>query len=735
MLIRMNGYLQALCGVAIAMVLVSCGDKQEEVERSLGFDEFVPVYNAYITKWLKGEHARVDKELKTTTQKWTTAVGIEKVSLENDVEELQREMERVTFRQSLGDYFAFKEEEEMPQDLVWEDGMDQPEIGDPRALKGGVFNHFISQFPATIRPFGREANNSFRSYLYDNLEISLTGMHPLTMKVIPGLARRWAVSKDGRTVYYELDPDGRYNDGHKIDIKDYMVKIYLRVSDNVSAPFEKQYYREQVAQLAAYGDKYLAVSLPESKPLMAMDASMAPAPSYFYKDYGPDYVERYQWKVPPQTGAYFVRDKDIVKGVSITLTRAKDWWAKDKKYYRHRFNPDKMIYTVIRDEAKAFELFRAGQLDAYWLTRPKLWYQKSEIDPVFDGYIERYTFYNQYPRSPRGVYMNTARPMLKDVNMRRGIAHALNWQKCIDVIFRGDYARLQQYSEGFGDITNPNVKAREFSVTKAKEYFKKAGYTQEGDDGFLRKPAGDKLAINLSYPNVAYYPRVIAVLKEEAKKAGLDLRADDMESTVYYKKVMKKEHDMCIWAWSALPPFPRYYQGFFSKNAYDSSGNPKPQTNNITSYSNPLMDKYCKAVRNARSVQEVKENSWKIQQMIHDEALFSPAWVTNFVRIGTWRWVRWPDTKDTPFCVPVVYEPLESYTYWIDEKIKEETRDAMRRGKVFPEVQKIIDDFKDGIPQQKQQAEDARQEAKALEPTAPESAEDEPDQEGGMSNE
>ena len=114
---------------------------------------------------------------------------------------------------------------------------------------------------------------------------------------------------------------------------------------------------------------------------------------------------------------------------------------------------------------------------------------------------------------------------------------------------------------------------------------------EEGNDGILKTPSGDRLAINLSYANVAYYPRLVAVLKEEAKKSGLDLRADGMESTVFFKKVMKKEHDMVIWAWGINPPFPTYYQGFYSKNAFLPNGQPKPQTNNINCYSNPVMDK------------------------------------------------------------------------------------------------------------------------------------------------
>ncbi|MBT8036054.1 MAG: hypothetical protein KJO21_00790 [Verrucomicrobiae bacterium] len=698
MFARVYHLLRLLALPVMLLGLHSCGDESEVVERRLGFKAFVPKYNAYIKSWLAGEHARVHKQVVGLQEEMATADDESRHHLVSTLEETKRELARIEYRQSLGDYFAFKKPEEMPDGLRWEDGMDQPEIGDPRAIKGGVFRYFISQFPATVRPFGKESNNSFRSRIYDELELGLVGLHPTTSQVIPAVARRWAVSADGRSVYFEIDPDARYNDGYAISAEDFMIAVYVRVSDHVSAPYQKQYFREQFAQMVSYGDRYLSISLPESKPLMPIHASISPAAPHFYVDYGADYVDRYQWKVAPHTGAYYVNDKDIVKGVSVTLTRAKDWWAKDKKYYRHRFNPDKLVYTTIRDESKAFELFRAGQLDVFGLTRPNYWYEKSEIKPVFDGYIERYKFYTQYPRVPRGAYLNTHRPILKDLKARQGIAHALHWQKVIDVVFRGDYSRLQQFSEGYGEFTNPDIKAREFSVSKARALFAEAGYTEEGPDGVLRKPTGERLAVNMSYANVAYYPKVVAILKEEAKKVGMELRADGREPTVFYKTVMNKEHDMVIWGWGATPPFPRYYQFFFSKTAYNAQGEPRPQTNNINSYADDAMDRYCKGVRYARTVAEVRKNAWAVQQKIRDEALFSPGWVSDFVRIGAWRWVRWPDTKQTPFNVPIIYEPLESYVLWIDEDMKKQTESAMRSGEKFPEVQKVIDIYKDGIP-------------------------------------
>jgi microcin C transport system substrate-binding protein len=263
------------------------------------------------------------------------------------------------------------------------------------------------------------------------------------MEMIPGIAKQWSVSKDGRTVYYRIDNEARYSDGIPVKARDYLFGSYLRISDNIVNPYAKQFWKEEIASFVVYDDQTLSISLPEAKlfaPVVV--GSLTSSPPHFYNDYGPDFTERYQWKFPPTTGAYEVLEEDVLKGVSITQTRVKNWWAKDRKFYKYRFNPDRIRHIVVRDESKAFELFRAGELDSSYITRPEYWYENSEMEPVFKGYIERYTFYNQYPALPRGLYMNVSKPLLDEKDIRIGIQYAMNWQKVIDVIFRGDYQRL-----------------------------------------------------------------------------------------------------------------------------------------------------------------------------------------------------------------------------------------------------------------------------------------------------
>lgn len=686
--------MMAAAGISL-LAMTACRRDSQPPPRSLQFDSFVPNYNRYIQKWLIEQQQFAKSETARIATALTEAEGEDKELLELQANTNQKELTKWQFRLDLGDYLKIGTPAEIPTDLVWETGMEQPEIGDERAKKGGVLRRHILEFPPTIRPIGPNANNSFRGELYDLIDMPLVTYHLETMKLIPGLAKEWAVSSDKRTIYFRLNPAARYSDGVPVSARDYLITAYIAVSDNIVNPYAKQFYRENIAQIAMYDDATLSISLPEANyfgPLTA--GALTPSPAHFYNEYGPDYAERYQWRFPPTTGAYEVLPGDIVKGVSITQTRVRDWWAKDNKYYQYRFNPDKLVSVVVRDESKAFELFRAGELDTFPITRPELWYEKSEIPPVYEGYIERATFYNRYPRVPFGFYLNVTKPPLDNRDVRVGICYAMNWQKVIDVLFRGDYQRLNSFNDGFIPFSDPTIRARPYSISKAREAFAKAGFTEEGPDGILRKPDGTRLSVSLSYPGISRFDRMFALLREEAKPCGFELRLDGLEPTVAYKKQMQKQHEMAFSAWNTSPPSPDFHQFLHSTNAFDDKGNPKPNTNNTFLWARPDTDRLSEVVRNAATEEELTDAVRKLQNIMHDEAMFIPGYTVDFIRLGYWRWVQWPDSKTTHFSPPVTYDPHETYVLWIDTEVKEETLAARRAGKVFPEVSKVIADYR-----------------------------------------
>jgi microcin C transport system substrate-binding protein len=302
----------------LALMGTGCRRQTEETARKFGFDEFVPIYNRYIENWIKAQQLETVKELARAKSELSTADADAAGRLHARIHALEKDQEKWKFRLSLGDYLKTGDPSEIPTDLVWRNGMDQPEIGDPAAKKGGVLRFYQPTFPPTLRPFGDNSNNGFRNYIHEDISLTMVMLHPETMKEIPALAKEWAVSKDNRTVYFRIDPEARYSDGRPVRAKDFQIGAYIRVSDYIVNPYQKQYYRENIAQIAMYDDLTLSVSLPESVLYTAYIAGgIEPASPDFYAEYGPDYSERYQWRFPPTTGAYDVRPEDIVKGTSI----------------------------------------------------------------------------------------------------------------------------------------------------------------------------------------------------------------------------------------------------------------------------------------------------------------------------------------------------------------------------------------------------------------------------------
>ncbi len=689
----------AFLAAGCCCLLVNTGCKRETsaVHRKLGFDEFAPNYNRYIRNWIAAQKKATEEEAAKLATAIATAEGDQKTLLEGQAASVRTDLEKWDFRTALGDYLKVGTPSEIPADLVWQNGMEEPEIGDPSAKKGGVFRTQIAAFPPTIRQFGPNSNNSFRGDLYDMIDMKLVFAHPMTGKLMPGLAREWASSQDGRTIYFRLDPAATYSDGVPVKAKDYLITAYVNVSDYVSNPYQKQYYRENIAQIAMYDDHTISISLPEAAAFAALTAGeIIPSPPHFYAEYGPDYAERYQWRFRPSTGAYEVIPEDIKKGASITQSRVKNWWAKDHKFYRYRFNPDKIVHTVVRDDSKAFELFRAGELDTLPLTRPQLWYEKSEIPQVYDGYIERATFYRRWPKSPLGLYLNVRKAPLDNRYVRIGINFAMNRQKVIDVMYRGDYQRLNSFNEGMGMFSDPSIRARPYSIDEARANFQKGGFTKEGRDGILERPDGTRLSVAITYPAIPALDRLFAILREDAKACGLEVRLDGLEATVAYKKEMQKQHEICLGSWNIEPPMPDFYQFLHSSNALDEKGNPKPQTNNTFVWGRPDTDRLSVQVRTARTFEELRDACWKLQNIIHDEGIFIPGYTVDYIRIGSWRWIKWPDSDETHFSPPIIFDPHEAFVLWIDEDIKEQTMAARRDGKVFPESNRVIDVYREG---------------------------------------
>ena len=602
------------------------------------------------------------------------------------------------------DFFTFASMNELPTDLVWEDGMDEPDLGSPDAVKGGTFYESMEDFPPTLRFVGPDSNFSSRSWIAGYYRMSYAMLHPNTRNFIPGIAQSWAIDEDSSTVYIKINPEARWSDDVPITSDDQFFAFYFFQSEYIQAPFYNNHYNTEYTNITRYDEHTFSVTMTTAKPDMAeYGLGLNPIPQHFYKELGEDFPERYQWRYEPHAGAYTIDDQNIDMGVRIVLERKKDWWAKDNKYYRNLYNVDRINLTVMRDAAKRYEAFRRGDVDMMRVVTADMWHDNlPPTDPdVAGGYIHKATFFNGGPRSNWGLWMNSSRPYLDNQDVRIGIQYAANWDLVISNYFRGDVERLKTQNDGYPDFSNLNIEPRSFNIDLALEHFAKAGFTERGPDGILRNAQGDRLAFTLT----THYERladVFTILKEEAIKAGLEIRVEMLDGAASFRKAQERQHDIYFVSFSPqLVMYPDYWQYFHSDNAYDDafledgSVNPdrkiKTQTNNLQVVADFELDQWIEEYDSSEDYDRMVELSQMIQEKVYDYASFSPGFVEVNYRTAYWRWVQWPEGFNFRFTT----YPYEMFAFWIDPEMKQATLDARRRGETFePHVDDIYDQFK-----------------------------------------
>ncbi|MFP4444970.1 MAG: extracellular solute-binding protein [Desulfosudaceae bacterium] len=566
-----------------------------------------------------------------------------------------------------------------PADLEWLTNDTDPVFASAEAETGGKLDLALNSFPLTFRVVGPDSNSSFRSAILGN-QLGLISVHPNTENIIPEIATHWAFGDDKKTMYFRLNPAARWSDGRPVTAHDFAYTLEFMRSPHIIAPWYNDYYTNEIDRVIVYDDHTLAVVSTKAQPDLHLRLSLRPIPSHFYGPLDENFVREFNWKIPPNTGPYYI--SDFEKGKYVEFTRKNDWWAADLRFFKNRFNVDKVVYSVIRDFDMNWEHFKKNRVDVFAITMPQFWHVKTDTPVIENGYVNKISFYNDTQRSAQGMWLNLDKPIFADQRVRYAFAHAMNIERVIEKVLRGDYYRLEQGFIGYGEYTNPDITARRYDPDKVDEYMQAAGF-HRGPDGIWAKE-GLRFSVDVTYGFEGHTPRLV-VLKEEARKAGVELNLRKLDPSAAFKQILEKKHDVAWMSWSTSLR-PQYWEHFHSVNAHN------PQTNNITNTDDPVMDKLIMAYRDSLDETERARLSRQIQERIHEIGCYVPTFLVPFVRQAYWRWWRLPDPPGTRHTNDL-FEPFDSVTgglFWFDAERYDKTRTAMEAGKAL-EPTTIID--------------------------------------------
>ena len=511
----------------------------------------------------------------------------------------------------------------------WETNTDYELMGSPQAVKGGTYREYQPDFPTTLRLHGPDSNLILNSMIGSMVYESLLTLHPSTLDYLPVLATHWQISPDKMTFRYRIDPNARWSDGEPVVADDVVATWSLLTDKTLQDPSEALVYGKFDKPVAE--SKYI-VSV-HAKDLswrnfLYFSASMQILPSHILKNVnGAAYVKDYNFKLLPGTGAYEVRDADVIKGKSLTIHRRAGYWGEKIRRNVGTGNFDNVTEVIVRDRKLATEMFKKGDLDVLAPVTAQDWVEElDKLDKVAAGLIQRRKVHNENPQGTMGLAINMLKPPLDDVKVREALQHLLNRPLMIEKLLYNGYQPINSYYAGT-PYANPNNPKNEYDPALAVKLLAEAGWKDRDAQGRLTKN-GQPLSIEVLY-FFKQYESALTTYQEDLRKVGIGLNLRFLTPETLYSLVYQRKFELAMVSFGGLV-FPNPETSVASALA-DQNNN-----NNITAFKNKRVDEllpiYDKEFDQKKRVAIVREIDG-LEANAHDYVLF---WEPSYVRIAFW---------------------------------------------------------------------------------------------------
>jgi len=591
----------------------------------------------------------------------------------------------------------------LPKDIVWETDNDEPLIGSEKAIRGGTYNVAIGAYPLTFRIMGPNNNDFFAAWNQQfTVAFGLVGRHPVTDKFIPVMATHWSVQKDQKTIYFKLDPDAKFSDGHKITADDYVFTWKMMQSKFILDPFWNSYAERYFQSVDKIDDYTLRIvgTRPSWRPLVDY-AGLWPTPAHATM-LDKDWVTRTtnQFQIAP--GPYVV--SEVERGQSITFKRVPNWWGDKKRYFIGQFNFDQIHLRVIPPE-RELDYVRLGELDMMVEGTARNWNEIYTFPAVTNGWLRRVRVFVDMPSGVSGLHLNLEAPIFRNKEFRLALQYLFNFDRLNRNLMYNEYFRIKSFFEGT-EFANPNLQTSEFSSEKAREHLEKAGFhrpdsirnqstfaklrnvaygllfTRTDTDEILVNDKGEKATFTLIYDAKGLEPH-LTVIQQDFRRAGIDMRLQLLEPGAMFERALHRKFEMLnVGMTSGLYPEPRQYLGTEFKNS-------KEANNDFWGFGTSEVDGLIKTYEESLDPEARRNAMWRIDQIVHDESFYIPFWTSPYIRLVYWDYIQFPD-----FYLPRRTQQVTDWlVYWIDPAKKTALEEAKRANKAYPVDQNMDKDF------------------------------------------
>lgn len=366
------------------------------------------------------------------------------------------------------------------------------------------------------------------------------------LKLVPGLAKSWSVSRDKLNWTFKLRKGVKFHDGTNLSAG--LIKSNLERLLEVGSLLKEV----PLAKIMAVDDYTLKLITSEPfAPLaayLAMGETAALAPSSF--------SESGEVVKPVGTGP-FVFENWKIRDRVIT-SRNNEYWGAQAKV-------KKVVYQAVPDVVTRLAMLRAGDLDIAQILPPQAItsLESTEKFEIMQTPIGRC----------RMVGLNMSRAPFSDSRMRRAVNMAVNRQDLVQYVLNGvGQAAVSMYPPMIY-WSNDQLKGSAYDPEQAKELMAQAGWQDQDGDGVLEKN-GNPLQIKLvTYSERAALPPTAEVIQAQLRKVGFDVQLVVTQVDAAHAMRDQGDFDMFLVGRGLLfVPDPDYnlMKDYYSKNTVKS---------------------------------------------------------------------------------------------------------------------------------------------------------------------
>ncbi|MBO7720891.1 MAG: ABC transporter substrate-binding protein [Kiritimatiellae bacterium] len=562
--------------------------------------------------------------------------------------------------------------------LVWHPAADWKEkpdpVASPYARRGGTLRLNGGQPPKSFNAY--VDNNHYTAMVFGLMYERLLGMDTNTSELMPALARRWAVSADGREFVFELDGRAKWSDGAPVSAEDVKWTFDAVVDPkNDTGPWKPTltfFESPEIVDARTVRFRKKGDSPKDWRDILNCSSFwVLPKHAFAGRDFN-----KLNLVNAVVGGAYVISRAE--PQVETELRRHGRWWSQNLPQCRGTMNFDRILVRYFVDNENAFEALKKRKIDVYPVYSARIFSSETGGEQFKRHWIVKRRVRNRAPIGFQGFAMNMRRAPFDDLRVRRAMAALLDRETMNRTMMNNAYFLLNSYYTDIYDDRHPcRNEMHAYDPAKAERLLAEAGWEKDPADGKLKKNGRPLSFTFLSRSSTE--DKFLALFDQELRKLGITMSINRKDFANWMRDMDEFAFDMTWAAWGAgTVKYPEL--SWLGKEA-DRRG-----SNNITGFKSAEVDRLIAAEKGFDDAAARLDAYRRIDALIAEQVPYVLLWQTDSTRLLYWNKFGTPGGVLSPTDREESVLPY----WWYDEDRAEELERSISGGGFLPEVPETV---------------------------------------------